>query len=153
MAVYWQSGFPQLIAQQAPSTPTNTTKQSGAVFQLNETAPVQENTLQTFERTIKEFQISLSQLPSEHKKEIRTIYASVTSWADEQQAAKKKVDRLATFTGKVCEYCNGKLTAIEKTDPDLLRRRPEHDLLNDVFYKGAALINAYEAYAKDKTQP
>jgi hypothetical protein len=152
MALFWPAAVPALYAQ-APARPGPAAPgQSGPVFQLNETTPSQ-STLKTFEKSIKEFQTSLSGLAPSDKKEVRTIYESVRVFADQQQAAGKKVDRLLTFTGRICEYCNKQLGGIEKTDPDLLRRKPEHEVLNDVFYKGKALIESYDAYVHDKNAP
>lgn len=148
MAISWKPGLGVYLAQQAPPPSAQKPKQVGPVFQLEPPAPT---TLQKFEGSIKEFQESLTQLSSVHKAEIRTIHEAVKVWAE--QASGKKVDRLSTFVGRVCEYCNGQLESIEKTDPDLLRRREEHKQLNDVFYRGAALIDAYHAYVKDKTLP
>jgi len=139
---------------QTPTPPAAKNKQAGPVFQLETVkAPTGPNTLDKFEVTIKEFQESLTRLPPVHKAEIRTIHEAVKLWADKEQAAGKKVDRLSSFVGRVCEYTNGQLDSIEKTDPNLLRRKEEHVLLNDVFYRGSALIDAYHAYVKDKTLP
>jgi len=142
---------PIYVAQSGGPSGPRKTNQSGPVFKVEETK--EASTLEKFEVSIKEFQESLKDLAPLHKEEIRTIHEAVRIWAEKEVAAGRKADKLATFTGRVMEYCNGALESIERSDPDLVRRKAEFEVLNKVFYKGAALIDAYHAYVKDKSLP
>lgn len=139
-------------AQGQGTTAPGRARQTGPVFKIEEPKPA-SNTLANFETSVKEFQETLAKLPPHHKAEVRTIYEAVKVFAAKETAAGKKVERLSLFVGRVVEYCNGQLENIEKADPDLLRMKQEHQQLNDVFYRGAALINSLHAYVKDKDAP
>ena len=140
-----------LLAQGSVAPRPTSARQTGPVFQIKE--PKQADSLEKFEKSVKEFQETLAQLPSHHKTEVRTIYESVKIVAGKEQAAGKKVERLSMFVGRVVDYCNTQLDRIETADPQLLRMKTEHQQLNDVFYRGAALIDSLHAYVKDKDAP
>ena len=153
MAGNWNpllGGSPLYLAQTTGPRKPPATTQSGPVFKVEDPEP---NTLEKFEVSIKEFQESLKDLTPIQKQDIRQIHEEVRVWHEKEIAAGRKADKLATFTGRVMEYCNKALESIENSDPHLTRRKAEFDVLNKIFYKGEALINAYHAYVKDKSMP
>ena len=137
---------------QGQGTAPGRARQTGPVFKIEEPKAT-TNTLATFENSVKDFQETLAKLPPHHKAEVRTIYEAVKIFAAKEVAAGKKVERLSLFVGRVVEYCDVQLDSIEKVDPGLLRMKQEHQQLNDVFYKGANLVNSLHAYVKDKDAP
>lgn len=115
-----------------------------------EAADKPKDTRAAFDTASRDFGEALKNLPPQYKAEVRTIHQAVKQWASKEEAAGRKADRLSTFVNRVMDYTHQALMKVEDSDPDLLRRKDEHERLDKVFREGATLIDAYHAYVKDK---
>ena len=107
----------------------------------------------SFRKAVEVFQISLSKLDPDYKKDIREIHSRTVAWAKKQKRNGVKADQLSTFVGKVMAYANKQLGNIEKQDPDLLTYKAYHDQLTDVFFTGNEVIEAYLKWVKIPDDP
>lgn len=131
-----------LVAQRGPEVKEKTKKDMGP----EEAA---------FHKAVETFQISLSKLDSDYKKDIREIHSQTVAWAKKQKRNGVKADQLSTFVGKVMAYSHKQLLHIKKQDPNLETYKAYHDQLNDVFFNGNEVIEAYSKWVKvpDDVQP
>ncbi len=101
-----------------------------------------------FEKAVDDFQISLSELPANHKAAIAKLHEESDRVVDQKREQGVKADKLSTFIGKVMAYSHERLLAIEKHDPQLTKLRAEYDALSKVFYDGDQVLNTYLAWVR-----